>query len=115
VSAATWAGVALLGGVGAVLRVAVTEAVAARVRAGLPAGTLAVNLSGCFALGVLTASDLGHDALLLLGTALVGAYTTFSALMLEADRLGPRRAGLGYVALSLVLGLAATGLGRLVG
>lgn len=111
-SALTWIAVTLLGGAGAVLRVVVTDAVAARDRLATPAGTLVVNLTGAFALGLLSGADVDGDARLLAGTALLGSYTTFSTWMLEADRLGLRRTGAAYVALTLALGLAAAALGR---
>src|SRR4051812_24208954 len=70
--AMVWVGVALLGGAGALLRFLLDAAVSERVRRDLPLGTLAVNVSGAFALGAIGA---GH---LLAGTALLGSYTTFS-------------------------------------
>lgn len=110
---ATWLGVAALGGAGAVARVLVTTA-AARSRAGAPTGTLAVNVVAAFAFGLLTGQGVDGEALLLAGTALAGSLSTFSTLMLEAHELGRRR-GLGYLALSLLLGLAAAGVGRSLG
>jgi CrcB protein len=118
VSALTWAGVALLGGAGAVARFLLDGAVAARTRGAFPAGTLLVNLSGSVVLGLLAGATLRADALVLAGTALVGAYTTFSTWMLESHRLGEAgRGGLLWanLAVSLVLGLAAAEAGRLLG
>ena len=43
-----------------------------------------MNLSGAFVLGVLTGAALSGDALRLLGTGLIGAYTTFSTWALES-------------------------------
>jgi CrcB protein len=83
----------------------------ARFRAGValnrayPWGTLAVNVSGAFALGVLT-KTIGGDALLICGTGFLGAYTTFSTWMVET-----RCVGLGYLAVSMIAGLAAAALG----
>ena len=109
----TWAGVAALGGVGAVARYLVIEAVPSR---DFPWGTLVVNLSGALALGVLDGAGVAGDALLLAGTATLGAYTTFSTWMLDSLRLGGVRrwanlggslaAGLGTVALGEALGRA---------
>jgi fluoride exporter len=118
VSVLVWAGVALLGGAGAAARFLLDGAVSARARGNFPAGTLAVNLSGSLLLGVLAGAALRGDALLLAGTALLGAYTTFSTWMLESHRLGEAgRAHLLWanVAGSLVLGLAAAEAGRLLG
>jgi CrcB protein len=117
-SALTWIGVAALGGGGAVLRFVVDGAVAERAEADLPVGTLAVNLSGAFVLGLLAGVALHGDALLLAGTATLGSYTTFSTWMLETQRLvedGAGRAAALNVGLSLAAGLAAVALGRALG
>ena len=45
-----------------------------------------MNLSGAFVLGLLTGAALSGDALRLLGTGLLGAYTTFSTWALESHR-----------------------------
>jgi CrcB protein len=110
-----WVGVALLGGAGAVVRFALDSAVSERTGDGFPWGTLAVNVSGAFLLGVLTGNGVGGDALLLAGTGLLGSYTTFSTWMLESHRLGedgePARMWLN-LAVSVLAGLAAAALGR---
>ncbi len=109
-----WAGVAVLGGAGAVARHLLATAVAARTRAERPAGILVVNVLGAFALGVLTGAGVSGDALLLAGGGLLGAFTTFSTWMHDAHTAGPR-GGARAVAGALVLGLAAAALGRLAG
>ena len=113
-----WFAVAVLGGAGAVGRLALDAAVSERAGDAFPWGTLAVNLSGAFALGVLVGADVAGDALLLAGTALLGSYTTFSTWMLESHRLGedgePGRMWLN-LALPLIAGLAAAALGQVVG
>jgi fluoride exporter len=104
-----WLAVAALGGCGAVLRFLLDGAVSARVRSGLPYGTLAVNLSGAFTLGVLVGSGIDRDALHVLAVGLLGSYTTFSTWMLEAERLAEERRHLAALAnclFSLGLGLA---------
>ncbi|MEA2411182.1 MAG: fluoride exporter [Thermoleophilaceae bacterium] len=110
-----WLGVALLGGAGAVARFALDSAVSERTGDAFPWGTLAVNVSGSFLLGLLNGLGVAGDALLLAGTALLGSYTTFSTWMLESHRLGedgePARMWLN-LAVSLVAGLAAAALGR---
>ena len=117
-SAAVVVGVGLLGGVGAVARFMLDGAVASRVAGAFPFGTLAVNLSGALALGVLTGAGVGDDVLRLVGTGLLGGYTTFSTWMLESHRLGEDgrvRAGLANVVVSLVLGVALAWLGDRIG
>lgn len=101
-----WVGVGLLGGLASLLRFAVAEVVAWRFAGAFPLGTLAVNLSGSFVLGVIVGAGVGGDALLLAGTAMVGTYTTFSAWMLDTDLLG-EDGQTGLAALNLVLSLAA--------
>lgn len=117
-TAVVWAGVMLLGGIGAVCRLLVDRAVSARLPSGFPVGTLAVNVSGAWLLGFLGALALDPHAALLAGTAFVGAYTTFSTWMLETQRLGEERRGrtaAANIVLSVVLGLAAAWLGQLIG
>ncbi len=110
-----WAGVALLGGVGSVLRFVVDRAVARRMARWFPFGTLAVNVSGAALLAFLGGLALGKEAALLAGTAFVGAYTTFSTWMLETQRLGEERqnwAAVGNIVVSVTLGMAAAALGQ---
>jgi fluoride exporter len=114
-SALTWAGVALLGGAGAVARFVVDGAVAGRVDRELPVGTLAVNVSGAFLLGLVAGLALAGDTLLLVGTATLGSYTTFSTWMLETQRLvedGEARPAAVNIVLSLAAGIAAVAIGR---
>jgi fluoride exporter len=106
-------GIGLLGGVGAVARFLLDGAVTERAGDAFPWGTLAVNLSGAFALGLLV--GVADDTYRLLGTGLLGAYTTFSTWMLESHRLGEDgrlRLGALNFALSLAAGVAAAWLGR---
>jgi CrcB protein len=117
-SALTWAGVALLGGAGAVARFVVDGALAGRFDRDLPVGTLAVNVSGAFVLGLVAGVALTGDALLLVGTATLGSYTTFSTWMLETHRLvadGEPAPAAGNIVLSLAAGLVAVALGRALG
>lgn len=90
---------------------------------GLPWGTLAVNLIGSFAAGLLFAwlegrgpSALYWRAFLLVGV--LGALTTYSALMLELlmfGRTGRNGAMLAYLALSLVAGFVLVWAGARLG
>lgn len=117
-SAAMLLGVGLLGGVGAVARFLLDGGVARRLGRAFPYGTLAVNLSGAFLLGVLVGAALSADALRLVGTGLIGAYTTFSTWALESHRLGEDgelRLGALNFAVSLLLGVALAWLGRELG
>ncbi len=113
-----WIGVGLLGGIGASMRFFVDGLVAARIGGAFPAGTFVVNLSGAAILGLLVGLGLTGDRLLLAGTATLGSYTTFSTWMLESQRLvedGEFALAAGNALLSLLVGLGALALGRLIG
>jgi CrcB protein len=117
-SAAVWVAVVLIGGAGSVLRFYVDAIVASAVGRGFPFGTLAVNLSGAVILGLLAGLAVTGDASLLAGTAAVGSYTTFSTWILETQRLTEERQhrqALANIVVSLVLGVVAAELGRLIG
>ncbi|HKN95137.1 MAG TPA: fluoride efflux transporter CrcB [Thermoleophilaceae bacterium] len=113
-----WVGVALAGGVGALLRFSVDGMVAGRTASEFPWGTFAVNISGAFVLGLLAGFALHGDALLLAGTATVGSYTTFSTWMFETHRLGEDGElwlAVANIVVSVVVGVAASALGRAIG
>jgi fluoride exporter len=115
---AVWAGVVVIGGVGAVLRFFVDRTVSARMARPFPYGTLVVNLSGALLLGFLAGLALSPHLALLVGTAFVGSYTTFSTWMLETQRLGEERQvwpAVANIVVSLVLGLVAAWLGLSIG
>ena len=114
--------VALAGGLGAGLRFVVDGAVRARLGDGFPWGTWLVNLSGSFALGVVTglvASALLPDDLgLVLGTGLAGGYTTFSTASVDTVRLaqqGRYGAALGNGVGMLVVAVVAAAAGYALG
>ncbi|GFG50188.1 fluoride efflux transporter CrcB [Mycolicibacterium agri] len=115
---AVWMGVALLGGVGAVCRFLIDRAVSKRISHPFPSGTLVVNISGALLLGFLAGLALSAHMALLVGTAFVGSYTTFSTWMFETQRLGEERrvaAAFANIAASVVLGLVAAWLGQSIG
>ena len=106
--------------IGGAVGVAAREAIVLAVPAvnGIPVAILAINVVGAFLLGVLAEALLraGEDsgsrrrARLLVGTGMLGGFTTYSALaadgavLLAADPL----AGVGYTVGTLVLGALAT-------
>jgi len=116
--ALAWVGVAAVGALGAFARYQVDTAVSTRRPSDFPLGTLVVNLTGGSLLGVLAGASVGGNALLVLGTGFLGAYTTFSTWMFESERLAEdgewRLMWLNLVAPTL-LGLAGAGLGWLLG
>jgi CrcB protein len=82
-------GVAVLGAPGAWGRFWIGGLITARRPSAFPYGTFAVNLTGGFLLGLLSGPAVTGDTRLVLGTALLGGYTTFSILDLRGA--APRR------------------------
>lgn len=83
--------VALAGGIGAGLRYLVQRAFAP---GGFPFGVLVVNVTGSFALGFVTAlAAAGADSSLVtvIGTGLLGGYTTFSTVAVETVTIAEQR------------------------
>jgi CrcB protein len=111
--------VAVGGGVGAALRFVLDGVVKTRSRVVLPLGTLVINVTGSLVLGYLTglggAGVLPGGVVTVLGTGMMGGYTTFSTASVETVQLfrtgHPRLAvlnGLGMLVVSV--GAAALGL-----
>lgn len=108
---------------GAIARYAVDGFVTDRTGGGFPWGTLAVNASGSFILGLLFAltaerAILPADIRAPVMIGFIGAYTTFSTYMLESWNLiesGQYGAAIGNLGGSIVIGLAMVSLGLLVG
>jgi CrcB protein len=118
VSALAWIGVAVCGAAGALARFHLDAFVQRRTTSDFPAGTLAVNLTGSFLLGLLTGLGVASDTLLVLGTGLLGSFTTFSTWMLETERLaedGESRLAVANLAVPLAAGLATAALGWAIG
>ncbi len=88
-----------------------------------PYGTLAVNMTGCFLIGFLSALSeekflLGPNARVLLMIGFCGAFTTFSTFMLETANLmtaGALIHAILNVTLSLVFGFLVFRLGVFLG
>lgn len=113
-----WAGVAGLGGVGAIARFLIDASISSRLESDFPWGTYAINMAGSFVLGALGGAGLSGYGLVLEGTATIGAFTTFSTWMLETHRLGEdddRRFFAANIVGSLLVGLLAAYLGQKAG
>ncbi len=113
-----WIAVGLVGGLGAIARFLLDGWVGARLGRELPLGTFAINVSGSFLLGLLDGLALSGNAMLIAGTATIGAYTTFSTWMFESQRLaedGEFTGAAMNIGASVVVGFAAVALGHLLG
>jgi len=112
--------VAIGGGVGAVLRYQLGRAVThmAGPHTAFPWGTLAINIAGSLAMGVLLgwlarssmAANTNETLRLALGVGLLGGFTTFSAFSAEMVTLVHRGfplQALGYGSASMIAGMAA--------
>ncbi len=113
-----WIGVALLSGIAAIGRFLVVALISSRLHGSFPLGTFAVNITGALLLGLLTGLAVEGDALVLLGAATLGSYTTFSTWMLETERLsedGAVSVAAFNILLSLAVGVGAIALGRVIG
>jgi CrcB protein len=105
------------GFIGALVRLALVEALPAR-PGHWPWGTFAANVTGALALGYLTTRlqerlPLSAYRRPFLGTGLCGALTTFSTMQIELLRMfdgGDVGLASGYAAASLVAGVLAVGL-----
>jgi CrcB protein len=103
----------LAGGLGAGTRFVVDGIVRSKIRTALPVGTIAINVTGSFLLGLVAGAVMVHAAPVELqaiaGTGFLGGYTTFSTASFETVRLiQSRRTGL---ALLNVVGTAVAGIG----
>jgi len=109
----------LAGGLGAGTRFVVDGLVRSRLRTALPVGTIAINITGSFLLGLVAGAVIVHAAPVELqaiaGTGFLGGYTTFSTASFETVRLvQSRRTGLallnGFGTAVAAVGAAAAGL-----
>jgi fluoride exporter len=114
-----WVG--LGGGVGSLLRWLTGRIVGEHYHGDLPVGTFLINASGAFAIAYLSVlfevdwrdryGTALNSAVL---TGILGGYTTFSAMQLDAVKLAGTRGGVraaSYLMLSVLVGLLAAVLG----
>jgi CrcB protein len=107
--------IALGGALGSLLRYSFGGAVQRLSASGFPTGTLFVNVSGCFIIGILVRQfmnmQLSPELRALLIVGFCGGFTTFSTFSAETIGLiegGEYSRATGYVILSVGLCLAAT-------
>lgn len=118
-----WLLIAGGGALGSVLRYAMHGCVQRFTGGSFPAGTLAVNVSGCLVIGLIAAvfsssTFLREEYRIGLSVGVLGGFTTFSAFGLETFALaesGHWRYALLNVLASCVVGLAAVWLGFRLG
>lgn len=114
--------VGLAGALGALSRYLLGRFIAQRVNAQFPLGTLIINVSGAFVIGLLFAL-VGHKIIssaqqLVFATGYLGGFTTFSTMSREGVQLvrgGNTGVGFLYLGGSLLLGLIAATAGIALG
>lgn len=119
-----FAALCVAGGVGAASRFVVDGVVRARVRTVFPFGTAFINVTGSLILGALVGLTLSavlpQAWELILGTGIMGGYTTFSTASVETMRLVQDREyrvalvnGLGVLIVTVLAGVLGLWLGSL--
>jgi fluoride exporter len=107
--------IGLGGAFGSIARHFMNSGLSAIVRTPFPWGILAINVLGCFAMGVLVAVFAGagnpsQDMRAFLTAGFLGGFTTFSAFSLDAMNLwvsGDVKGFAIYVSASVILSIAA--------
>jgi CrcB protein len=118
VSPAGWVAFLAAAGIGAPARYLLDGWVQDRTGGVMPWGTLAVNVTGCLALGIVAGLDTHHGlddtVRTVVGTGALGAFTTFSTVCFETVRLaeeGALRDAVRNTAANLLAGLTAVAAG----
>lgn len=109
--------VAAGGAIGALLRYAAVQLATQLHSSNFPIGTMAVNIAGSFAIGLLMARYMQADseaARLFFVTGVLGGFTTFSAFSWDALQMlqrGQMGAAFFYIGGSVILSLIAVAIG----
>ncbi|MGL4476539.1 MAG: fluoride efflux transporter CrcB [Shewanella sp.] len=114
-----WVGIG--GGIGTVIRWLVGKWVAARFSSSFPIATFGLNITGAFVIAFLSVlmsihwqSRFGEPLNAFIITGILGGYTTFSSMQMDALKYveaGHMAKALGYLLLSTVAGVMAAFLG----
>lgn len=116
----TLAAVFFGGGIGSTLRYLLTFAITQRAGPGLPWATFVINITGSFAIGIISelyvtrTFGMTAEVRTFFAVGVLGGYTTFSSFALEAFNLAREGAvaiAIGYALASVLLGVAAALLG----
>ena len=114
--------IGVAGALGALARYTMGRFIAERFGSQFPLGTLLINVSGAFVIGLLFALAehriITPTLQIVLATGFVGGYTTFSTMSWEGVQLvrgGSTRLSLLYFGGNIILGLLATAVGLIVG
>ena len=111
------------GSIGAALRYSISLLLLTNETAGFPFATVAVNLAGCFLLGMLSSGfelkiTANPDYLSALKTGLIGSFTTFSTFSVEVMQLLQNQSyffAILYLFISAIFGLIFVALGLKTG
>jgi len=114
--------VAIGSGIGGVGRFLLQQFIQKRVESSFPYGTLAVNLLGCFVIGIVIGlADKGNilspRGRIFLAAGICGGFTTFSSFISENRNMlhdGELVNTFIYISVSVIVGLIATTLGILL-
>jgi CrcB protein len=114
--------IGLAGALGALARYLLGRFIAERVLSPVPLGTLLINVSGAFLIGLI-AGLVGQKMVspavqLILATGFLGGYTTFSTMHWEGTQIirgGTTLQGLLYLGGTFALGIPAAALGMMLG
>lgn len=113
-----WLAVGVLAVTGAFARSLLDRQISYRTSSAFPVSILAINASGSLALGVIAGAGASGWTLRLLGSALVGSYTTFSTWIVDTGELAAARElrwAAANLAGSIAVGLAALAVGWVAG
>jgi CrcB protein len=104
--------------IGGIFRYLLSQFVHSRILLVFPFGTLAVNIIGCFLIGLVYGiserDNMSAEWRLFLATGILGGFTTFSAFSYETVSLlreGQLWYALAYISSSVFIGLLATFIG----
>jgi len=103
------------GAIGSILRYLASTGIQSKFLSTFPYGTMCVNITGCFLIGVIYAlaerNNISPEWRFFLATGLCGGYTTFSTFSFESLSLlrdGDIFYATAYIASSVVIGILAT-------